>query len=68
MKMLSIVTLAIFPGLGGAALANGQNSQQSDTNATGPNPFMTFSDDAFGSYPVRHPVVQHPVVHHHIKK
>ena len=71
MKSLSIVTLAIFLGLGGAAMA-GQESQQSNTNATGPNPFMTFSAPsfnnyrasgygAFASYPVQHQAVHHPV-------
>jgi hypothetical protein len=70
MKTLSAVTLAIFLGLGGAAMANGQESQQSNTNATGPNPYMPeFSTpaspgySAFASYPV-----QHHVVHHHVKK
>jgi len=74
MKTLSIVTLAVLLGLGGAAMANQQESVQSDTNATGPNPFMTFSApdfyhyrssgyEAFGSYPV-----PHHVVHHHVEK
>jgi hypothetical protein len=74
MNALSIVTFAIFLGLGGAALTNQQESAQSNTNATGPNPFMTFSAadfhhyrmngyEAFGSYPV-----QHQVVHHHVEK
>jgi hypothetical protein len=51
-----------------------QDSQQSNTNATGPNPYMTFSGGptfsgyraggygAFASYPVQHHVV------HHVKK
>jgi hypothetical protein len=38
MDALSIVTFAIFLGLGDAALANQQESAQSNTNATGPDP------------------------------
>jgi hypothetical protein len=67
MKTLSIVTVAILLGLSGAAMA-GQDSQQSDANATGPNPFMPeFSTpassgrSAFAQYPVRHHVVHHQV-------
>ena len=68
MKTLSIVTVAILLGLSGAAMAgDNQDSQQSHTNATGPNPFMTFSapsrlrtmwqaEDAFASYLVQHRV------------
>ena len=76
MKTLSVVTFAIFLGLGGAAMANGQESQQSNTNATGPNQFMpefstpvshgganTHGYSAFAQYPVRH-----HVAHHHVKK
>jgi hypothetical protein len=70
MKTLSIVTVAILLGLSGAAMAGGDDeSQQSYTNATGPNPFMPeFSShasrgsSAFAEYPVHH------VVHHQIKK
>jgi hypothetical protein len=45
MKTLSVITVAIFLGAGGAAMANdsGENHQD-NMNATGPNPFMTFSD------------------------
>ena len=67
MKKLSIVTAAIFLGLSGIAMA-GQDSQQSNTNATGPNPFMPeFSTpaspgySAFATYPVHHHVVHHQV-------
>ena len=70
MKTLSIVTAAIFLGLSGAAMAGGQDSQQSDRNSTGPNPFMPeFSTpaspgySAFAQYPV-----QHHVVHHQLQK
>jgi hypothetical protein len=78
MKTLSIVTVAILLGLSGAALAgnDNQDSQQSYTNATGPNPFMpefstpvthgdagTFGYSAYAQAPV-----QHHVVHHHVKK
>jgi hypothetical protein len=69
MKKLSIVTAAIFLGLSGIAMA-GQDSQQSNTNATGPNPFMPeFSTpaspgySAFATYPV-----QHHVRHHQVRK
>jgi hypothetical protein len=70
MKKLSIVTVAILLGLSGAALAGGQDSQQSDRNSTGPNPFMpefstpaSSGSSAFAQYPVRH-----HVVHRHIEK
>jgi hypothetical protein len=78
MKTLSIVTVAILLGLSGAAMAgHDSESQQSSTNATGPNPFMpefstpvshgdagiTRGYSAFGQYPV-----QHHVVHHQVKK
>jgi len=77
MKTLSIITAAILLGLSGAAMANGQESQQGDTNSTGPNPFMpefstpvthgdadmTHGYSAFAQYPV-----QHHVVHHQVKK
>jgi hypothetical protein len=70
MKTLSIVTIAILLALGGGAMAGGDSeSQQSYTNATGPNPFMPeFSTpassgrSAFAQYPVHH------VVHHQVKK
>jgi hypothetical protein len=69
MKTLSIITAAIFLGLSGAAMA-GQDSQQSNTNATGPNPFMPeFSTtasagySAFAQYPMHH-----HVVHRHVEK
>jgi hypothetical protein len=78
MKKLSIITAAILLGLSGAAMAGGDSeSQQSYTNATGPNPFMpefstpvthgdadlTGGSSAFARYPV-----QHHVVHHQVKK
>jgi hypothetical protein len=71
MKTLSIVTVAILLGLSGAAMAGGDSeSQQSYTNATGPNQFMPeFSTpasrgySAFASSPV-----PHHVAHHHVKK
>jgi hypothetical protein len=71
MKTLSIVTVAILLGLSGAAMAGSDSeSQQSYTNATGPNPFMPeFStpvshrdgSSAFAQYPVHHHVVNHQV-------
>jgi hypothetical protein len=76
MKALSIVTVAILLGLSGAAMA-GQDSQQGNTNSTGPNPYMpefstpvthgdadlTHGYSAFAQYPV-----QHHVVHRHVQK
>jgi hypothetical protein len=69
MKTLSVVAAAIFLGVCSIAMAgnDNQDSQQSHTNATGPNPFMTFSapsrlrtmwqaEDAFASYLVQHRV------------
>jgi hypothetical protein len=71
MKALSIITVAILLGFSGAAMAGADSeSQQSYTNATGPNPFMpefstpaSSGSAAFAQYPV-----QHPVVHHQAKK
>ena len=71
MKTLSIVTVAILLGLSGAAMAgDNQDSQQSNTNATGPNPFMpefstpaSAGSSAFAQYPVHH-----HVVHRHVEK
>ena len=71
MKTLGIVTVAILLGLSGAALAGGDSeSQQSYTNATGPNPFMPeFSTPASsGSSAFAQYRVQHHVVHHHVEK
>jgi hypothetical protein len=76
MKTLSIVTVAILLGLSGAAMA-GQDSQQGNTNSTGPNPYMpefstpvthgdadlTHGYSAFAQYPV-----PHHVVHRHVEK
>jgi hypothetical protein len=76
MKTLSIVTVAILLGLSGAAMA-GQDSQQGNTNSTGPNPYMpefstpvthgdadlTHGYSAFAQYPV-----QHHIVHRHVEK
>jgi hypothetical protein len=69
MKTLSIVTVAVLLGLSGAALA-GQDSQQSNTNATGPNPFMPeFSTPASSGYSAFAKYsVQHHIVHHQVKK
>jgi hypothetical protein len=71
MKTLSIVSVAIFLGLGGAAMAHdsGEN-HHSNTNATGPNPFMPeFSTPASSgrSAFAQNPVLQN-VVHRHIEK
>jgi hypothetical protein len=71
MKTLSIVTAAIFLGLSGAAMAGGQDSQQSNANATGPNPFMPeFSTPASPGYSAfaRSSVQHHHVVHRHVEK
>jgi hypothetical protein len=72
MKTLSIIAVAILLGLSGAAMAgdSGEN-HQSNTNRTGPNPFMPeFSTpvshggySTFAQYPV-----QHHVVHRHVEK
>jgi hypothetical protein len=69
MKKLSIATTAIFLGLCGIAMAgnDNQDSQQSYTNATGPNPFMTYGaadvrgSSAFASHPVQQHVVHRQV-------
>ena len=83
MKALGMVTVAIFLGLSGAAMA-GQDSQQDNTNSTGPNPFMpevstpvTHGDpDTWGNRPEtygysafgQYPLQRHVVHHHHVKK
>jgi hypothetical protein len=70
MKTLSIVTVAIFLGLSGAAMAAEENCGIYCSNSTGPNPFMPeFSTPASRGYSAfaQHPV-QHHVVHHHVKK
>ena len=71
MKTLSIVTAAIFLGLGGVAMAgHDSESQQSYTNATGPNPFMPeFSTPASTGYSAfaRYPL-HHHVTHRHVEK
>ena len=67
MKTLSVVTVAILLGLSGAALArnDNRNSQQSYTNATGPNPFMPeFSGISDRGYSASAKyLAQHHVVH-----
>jgi hypothetical protein len=71
MKTLSIVTAAIFLGLGSVAMAgHDSESQQSYTNATGPNPFMPeFSTPASAGYSAfaRYPL-HHHVAHRHVEK
>jgi hypothetical protein len=71
MKTLSVVTAAIFLGLCSIAMAGSDSeSQQSYTNATGPNPFMPeFSTPASPGYSAfaKYAVQQH-VVQHHVEK
>jgi len=72
MKALSIITGAILLGLTGMAMAgdSGENHQD-NTNATGPNPYMTFSAGSYqtGVYAAfgQQTLPQH-VVKHHVKK
>jgi hypothetical protein len=69
MKTLSIITVALILGLGGAAMANDSGANhQDDTNSTGPNPYMSApypttsgGKAAFAMHPVRHHVVKHHV-------
>jgi hypothetical protein len=71
MKTLSIVTLAILLGLSGAAMAGGDSeSQQSYTNATGPNPFMpeVSTPASPGHSAFAQSTAQHHVVHHQVRK
>ena len=70
MKTLSIVTVAIFLGLSGVAMAAEENCGIYCSNSTGPNPFMPeFSTpasrgySAFARYPVRH-----HIAHRHFEK
>jgi hypothetical protein len=78
MKTLSIITAAILLGLSGAALAGSDSeSQQSYTNATGPNPFMPEvstpvshgdAGTARGSWAFAQAPVHHHVADHQVKK
>jgi hypothetical protein len=70
MKTLSVVTVAILLGLSGAAMAGSDSeSQQSYTNATGPNPFMPeFSTPASSGSSAFGYSAQHHVVHRHVEK
>jgi hypothetical protein len=67
MKALSIFAVAILLGLTSTVMAgdSGENHQD-NTNATGPNPYMTFSD---GNYRANGyaAFAQHPV-HRHVVK
>jgi hypothetical protein len=72
MKTLGIITAAIFLSLCGTVMAadSGENHQD-DTNATGPNPYMTFSAPIYrGGYHAMalQPPAQHHVVNHHAKR
>lgn len=73
MKTLSIVTVALFLGLGGTVMAadSGENHQD-DTNTGGPpSPYMTFSAPTYraGGYRsfAKSPV-PHQVAKHHVKR
>jgi hypothetical protein len=71
MKTLSTIAVAVLLGLTGAAMAgdSGENHQD-NTNATGPNPYMTFSGGSYraGGYQAygQQAVAPH-VVKHHVK-
>jgi hypothetical protein len=71
MKAISAFAVAILLGLTATAMAadSGENHQD-NTNATGPNPYMTFDWNyrgggyqAFGQQ-----MVPHHAVKHHVKK
>jgi hypothetical protein len=72
MKALGTFAVAILLGLTATAMAgdSGENHQD-NTNATGPNPYMTFSDGSYrgGGYQAysQQPVPHH-AVNHHVKK
>ena len=70
MKTLGIVTVAIFLGLSGVAMAAEENCGIYCSNSTGPNPFMPeFSTPASPGYSAfaKYAVQQH-VVQHHVEK
>ena len=70
MKTLGIVTVAIFLGLSGVAMAAEENCGIYCSNSTGPNPFMPeFSTPASAGYSAfaRYPL-QHHVAHRHVEK
>jgi hypothetical protein len=73
MKALSIITVAIFLGFCGVAMASdsGENHQD-DTNSTGPNPYMTFRGPIHrgggaNAFALKLPA-RHHVVISHVKK
>jgi hypothetical protein len=70
MKTLSIITVAILLGLSGAAMAGvDSENQQSNTNRTGPNPYMPeFSTPASSGSSAFGYSVQHHIVHRHVEK
>lgn len=65
------LSAALVLALCGTVMASdsGENHQD-NTNATGPNPFMTFNgpDKTFGSATFAQYPMQRQVVHHHVKK
>jgi hypothetical protein len=68
MKTLSIVTVAIFLGLSGVAMAAEENCGIYCSNSTGPNPFMpevstssASADSAYAQAQVHHQIVRHRV-------
>jgi hypothetical protein len=68
MKTLSVVTVAIFLGLSGAAMAGNGDCGSYCTNSTGPNPFMpefstpsASADSAYAQARVHHHIVRHRV-------
>jgi hypothetical protein len=72
MKTLTSFAVAILLGLTATAMAgdSGENHQD-NTNATGPNPYMTLSDGNYrgGGYQAfGQQTVPHHAVKHHVKK
>ena len=70
MKTLSVVTVAILLGLGGAAMAHDSGENHQDyTNVGGANPYMPeFSVPSSQGRAAFAKVQQHHIVHHKTEK
>ena len=71
MKTITTMTVAIVLSCGTAMAHDSGDNHQDNTNATGPNPFMTFSGGGYNGSGYRafaeQPAHHHPV-HHHVKR
>jgi len=70
-KTTVALSVALFLGLCGTVMANdsGENHQDGG-NATGPNPYMTFSAPTYRTFGGKEAFARYPSQHHvvHVKK